>query len=53
MANFIPVTTILVAFIIIANVPSYASASECILSSVEILSQFVDERINAIESVPW
>ena len=31
------------------NEPSYASASECILSSIdsEVLSQFIDERINA------
>ena len=47
MANFIPVMIILVAFIIIANEPSYASARECILGNIEILSQFVDERINA------
>ena len=48
MANFIPVMTIFVAFIIIS--PSYASASECILSNIEVLSQFIDERINATVS---
>ena len=46
MANFIPVMSILVAFIIIANEPSYASADECILSNIEVLSQLIDERIN-------
>ena len=40
--------TIFVAFIIIS--PSYASASECILSNIEVLSQFIDERINATVS---
>ena len=48
MANFIPVMSIFVAFIIIANVPSYAS--ECSLSNIEILKQFIDKRINATVS---
>ena len=48
MANFIPVMSIFVAFIIIANVPSYAS--ECSLSNIEILRQFIDKRINATVS---
>ena len=48
MANFIPVMSIFVAFIIIANVPSYAS--ECSLSNIEILRQFIDDRINATVS---
>lgn len=48
MANFIPVMSIFVAFIINANVPSYAS--ECSLSNIEILRQFIDKRINATVS---
>ena len=47
MAKFIPVMTVLLVFIIIANEPSYASASECILGNIEVLSQLIDERINA------
>ena len=45
MANFIPAVTLFAVFIVIANVCCYAS--ECTLSNSEILSQFIDERINA------
>jgi hypothetical protein len=49
MANFIPVMTIFATFIVIANVPN-SYASECTLSNIEILSKFIDERINATVS---
>jgi predicted nuclease of restriction endonuclease-like RecB superfamily len=49
MANFIPVMIIFATFIVIANVPS-SYASECAVSNIEILSKFVDERINATVS---
>ena len=47
MTKVIPVAVaIFAAFIIvITNVPS--DASECTLSNIESLSQFIDERINA------
>ena len=45
MANFIPAVTLFAVFIVIANVRCYAS--ECTLSNSEILSQFIDKRINA------
>ena len=48
MANFILAVTLFAAFIVNANVCCYAS--ECTLSNIEILSQFIDERINATVS---
>ena len=48
MANFIAAVTLFATFIVIANVRCYAS--ECTLSNSEILSQFIDERINATVS---
>ena len=48
MANFIPAVTLFAVFITIANVHCYAS--ECTLSNIEILSRFIDKRINATVS---
>ena len=48
MANFIPAVTLLSVFIATANVHCYAS--ECTLSNIEILSRFIDKRINATVS---
>ena len=48
MANFIQAVTLFAVFIVIANVRCYAS--ECTLSNIEILSRFIDKRINATVS---
>ena len=46
MIKVIPVAVAIFAAFIVTNVPS--DASECTLSNIESLSQFIDERINAI-----
>ena len=48
MVNFIPAVTFFAVFIVIANVHCYAS--ECTLSNIDVLSQFINERINATVS---
>ena len=45
MANVIPIAVAIFTVFVVASVPS--DASECTLNNIEVLSQFIDERINA------